>query len=157
MEEIAAAADGSPSSVYRYFGTKEGIILADEFDSLTDEELSEALDPNDLIGAIRAVAARFEPPVAGEAGTATFAQRRARYFFDEPSVRRASYQSLANASARLAPILATTGKLSSAEAYVASSALVFGYFAALEQWHQDPDANPIGDTLTKALDVLKQL
>ena len=56
---------------------RRGSSSLDEFDSLTDEELSEALDPNDLIGAIRAVAARFEPPVAGEAGTATFAQRRA--------------------------------------------------------------------------------
>ena len=28
-----AAAEVSPSSVYRYFGTKEGLIVADEFDS----------------------------------------------------------------------------------------------------------------------------
>lgn len=157
VEEIAAETDVSPSSVYRYFGTKEGIILADDFDSLTDEELAELLGPNDLVGAVRAVAARFAPLAAGADTKASFAQRRARYFFDEPSVRRASYQSLANASARIAPILANTGRLSAAEAYVASSALVFGYFAALEQWHQDPDANPIGDTLAGALEVLKHL
>lgn len=157
VEEIAAAAEVSPSSVYRYFGTKEGIILSDEFDSLTDQELSEALDPNDLIGVVRTVAARFEPPSASTTGEASTAQRRARYFFDEPSVRRASYETLAKASVRIAPILAANDRLSDAEAYVASSALVFGYFAALEEWHRDPDAHPIGDTLSHALEVLKEL
>ena len=157
VEEIAAAAEVSPSSVYRYFGTKEGIILADEFDSLTNEELANILDPNDLVGAVRTVVARFEPSTMSASGPESLAQRRVRYFFDEPSVRRASYETLANAAARIAPALTSTSRLSPAEAYVAASTLVFGYFAALEQWHRDSAANPIGDTLSHALDVLKRL
>ncbi len=156
VEEIAAAAEVSPSSVYRYFGTKEGIILADEFDVLTDEELSDVLDPDDLVGAVRAVVGRFEVS-AGASVQESVAQRRARYFFDEPSVRRASYETLANAATRIAPLLSATGKLTPGEAYVAASTVVFGYFAALEQWYRNPVENPIGDTLGHALDVIKRL
>ena len=156
VEEIAAAAEVSPSSVYRYFGTKEGIILADEFDALTDGELSAVLDRDDIVGAVRAVVARFEAP-AGASAQESVAQKRARYFFDEPSVRRAAYETLANAAARIAPLLSASGRLTPGEAYVAASTLVFGYFAALEQWHRNPAENPIGDTLDHALNVLKRL
>lgn len=43
--------------MYRYFGTKEGIILADEFDALTDRELASELDPNDPVATVRRAAA----------------------------------------------------------------------------------------------------
>src|SRR5215217_9659237 len=43
IEEIAAAAEVSPSSVYRYFGTKEGLLVADEFDSMSQQAPGEIL------------------------------------------------------------------------------------------------------------------
>ena len=32
IEQVAAEAEVSPSTVYRYFGTKEGLVILDEFD-----------------------------------------------------------------------------------------------------------------------------
>jgi AcrR family transcriptional regulator len=159
VEQIADAAEVSPSSVYRYFGTKEGIIMADDFDLLSDKDLSDALDPDDPLGAVRAAVARFAPEPDTEATPEheSLAQRRIRYFFDEPSVRRASYETLANAARRIAPVLAANGKLPEPEAYVAASILVFGYFAALEQWHQNPTEHPIAETLDNALNALRSL
>lgn len=157
VEQVADTAEVSPSSVYRYFGTKEGIVLADEFDTLSDAELAAVIDPADLVGTVRTVVARFEPSPGQHEPEGSLALRRIRYFFDEPSVRKASYETLANAVERIAPILTGSGQLTNSEAHVASSALVFGYFSALEQWYRNPAGRSIADVLDDALAALRRL
>ena len=157
VENIAEAAEVSPSTVYRYFGTKEGIVLADDFDTLSEAELAAVIDNTDLLGTVRAIVARFEPSPDQHIPEGSLARRRIRYFFDEPSVRRSSYEMLANAVDRIAPILAASGGLTTSEAHIKSSALVFGYFSALEQWHRNPAGRSISSALDDALGVLSRL
>ena len=38
--------------MYRYFGTKEGLLVADEFDSTSQEALEGILDVNDPVGSL---------------------------------------------------------------------------------------------------------
>ncbi|MFI2702921.1 TetR/AcrR family transcriptional regulator [Cellulosimicrobium composti] len=159
IEEIAAAAEVSPSSVYRYFGTKEGLLVADEFDSMTPAQLEELVDPTDPVGSMLGVVRAYE--AAGGAGPddAPLAERspwrRVRYFFLEPSVRAAALATLDRAAQRVAPLLAARGAMSPVQAAVAAHAVVFGYFAALESWYSDGGTRPIAAYVEEGLAPLR--
>ena len=156
VEEIAAAAEVSPSSVYRYFGTKEGIILSDEFDLLSDDELAKVFNLQDLVGSIREMVSQFDLSSNEDTEDRSLAERRIHYFFNEPTVRRAAYETLADAAARIAQVLTARNTLAAPEARIVATALTFAYFAALEEWHRNPKL-PIADTFQQALHTLQQL
>ncbi|TDE89665.1 TetR/AcrR family transcriptional regulator [Occultella glacieicola] len=157
IEQIAAAAEVSPSSVYRYFGTKEGLLVADDFDTLTDAELAERFDPADPVGSLLESVLRYETPTDLGGGSAEpTSRRRVRYFFAEPSVRAAVLVTLDRAANRIAPLLAGPGR-SGTQAQVVAHALAFGYFAALERWFDDGGTRPIADVVEEGMRPLRAL
>jgi AcrR family transcriptional regulator len=174
IEEIAAAAEVSPSSVYRYFGTKEGLVVADEFDSMSQEALDEILDLNDPVGSLLRIVLKYEaapermPESAGEQSpepqerprsslTDRSPWRRVRYFFQEPSVRMAACAALDRASQQIARMMAGRSEMTETQARVAANALVFGYFAALEQWYLDGGVHPIADYVEEGMAPLRTI
>ena len=152
--------------MYRYFGTKEGLLVADEFDSLSQEALEGILDVNDPVGSLLRVVLTYEaepeqaPQPAGtppgpQAGRSPW--RRVRYFFQEPSVRMAACAALDRASQRIAPLMMTGGVMTQTQARVAAKALVFGYFGALEQWYLDGGIYPIAQYVEEGLQPLRSI
>jgi len=163
IEEIAAAAEVSPSSVYRYFGTKEGLVVADEFDSWSQEAVQEVLDVDDPVGSLLQVVLSYEAapeeardtPPGQQAARSPW--RRVRYFFQEPSVRMAACAALDRASQRIAPLMMAGGRMTETQARVAANALVFGYFGALEQWYLDGGVRPIAHYVEEGLRPLRSI
>lgn len=161
IEDVAKAAEVSPSSIYRYFGTKEGLIVADEFDGWDRETMESVLDPKDPVGSLIEAVARYEGPRMSEGDgvdpSADIPWRRVRYFFTEPSVRLAVHASLDRASQRIAPLLASPGGLTATQARVVSNALAFGYFACLEQWFLDGRSRPIAWYVKEGMGPFREL
>lgn len=162
IEEIAAAAEVSPSSVYRYFGTKEGLLVADEFDSLSQAAVEEILDVADPVGSLLQAVLKYEaapeqadtPP---RPRTARSPWRRVRYFFREPSVRMAACAALDRASQRIAPLMMADGGMTETQSRVAANALVFGYFGALEQWYLDGGVQTIAKYVEEGMLPLRSI
>lgn len=154
IEQIAVAAGVSPSSVYRYFGTKEGLLVADEFDLMSPEALGDVFDPADPVASLVQAVRRYEsppdPPEGARERTPN-SWRRVRYFFSEPSVRSAALAALDRAATRVAPMLTTRDGLTPSQARVAAHAIAFGYFAALETWFDEGGARPIAEYVDEGL------
>ncbi|MFC7830982.1 TetR/AcrR family transcriptional regulator [Streptomyces sp. NPDC057375] len=166
IEEIAATAEVSPSTVYRFFGTKEGILVADEFDSMSQEALEQILNLDDPVGSLWQIVVKYEAVTDQPSEPTKDAQRspaekspwrRVRYFFSEPSVRTAACAALDRVSQRIAPMMAHRGGMTETKARVAASALVFGYFATLEQWYLDGGARPIADYVEEGMAPLRTI
>src|ERR1044072_9530674 len=151
IEQIATAAEVSASSVYRFFGTKEGLIVADDLDTLSQEGTEELLDFGDPVGSLLQIVFDYESPEQQGKGP----WRRVRYFFQESSVRMAGGAASDRASQRIVPLLPTHGGLSETQARVAANALVFGYFVALEQWYLEGGRQPIAAYVDEGMRPLR--
>ncbi|MFI6349430.1 TetR/AcrR family transcriptional regulator [Streptomyces sp. NPDC050560] len=55
VERIAELAEVSPSTVFRYFPTKEDIVISDEFDPLLEEQLLNRPSDESVFDSLRAV------------------------------------------------------------------------------------------------------
>lgn len=157
VEEIAERAQVSASSVYRYFGSKGAILVADEHDRWLRHDLAEVLRQVDLAEAWDRFALAYAEQSDGselDEGSRDWLMRRLRYCFGEPDVRLALFEMLDAQAAIIAEGLVGTGRLTRIRAHVLGHAFVFGYWAVVEEWHADGAVRPLVDYVGEGLGVL---
>jgi AcrR family transcriptional regulator len=139
VEQIADAAEVSPSTFFRYFPTKEDVVLTDEFDPLIIEAFTgqpaELTPLQALRGAFRTVLGTLS-----EADMAD-ARQRAELMVAVPQVRGAFLESMGQSMRMLAEVVAAriAGDPDDLEVRIFAGALYGAAMSVLFHWLDHPE------------------
>ncbi|WP_399430881.1 TetR/AcrR family transcriptional regulator [Streptomyces sp. WAC05374] len=155
VEQIAEAAEVSPSTVFRYFPTKEDIVLTDEYDAVMERALRERPAGEDPLESLRivitgAVAAflEHEPEETRE---------RARLMVEVPAVRARMTETMAETSQSLSRALADrTGRAADdLEVRVFTAAVMGALREAIVYWAERDQRDDLIALVHRTLDTLR--
>jgi AcrR family transcriptional regulator len=155
VEQIAAAAEVSPSTFFRYFPTKEDVVLADDYDPL-------------LLAAYEAVPPEVEPVAAlrqamrtafGEIGPEEQARvlERTKLSLSVPALRARSLENLATTINTLAePIARRLGREpGDLGARTLAGACLGAMLVAIFEWVETDGSKPLPDLIDETMGLLE--
>jgi AcrR family transcriptional regulator len=156
VEQIADASDVSPSSVYRYFGAKEQILIWDEFDPILPDVMRAALSaPVPLSGVRRAI----EMAMAGFTDEdERRVARRLRLIMGNPALESAVNGQMYVLAEAVGKLLAERLRRPSAdlEVQVFSHALIGGLLGAFHHWHGTGFEAPLREVLERCFVLFEE-
>ncbi len=156
IERIAAAAEVSPSSVYRYFGTKEQIVLWDEYDPVWIAPLIDEIKTQPPLMALRRAT---EVLIIGPMTTdEEYVRRRTRLIMSEPAIEASSALALYEAAELIGNTLseALGREHGDLEIQILSHAFVGAITGAIHHWYESGFAEPLASLLPEVLDTLER-
>ena len=155
IEAIAEASDVSPSTVYRYFGTKEGVLLWDELEPPSWDMLSEELEDRPPLAALLVTLERLmqmgfhlPDPVMRE---------RIRLVFELPQLRSAFRDGLAAYERDLAALIHERTDQGPMESRAIAVVAVGTFAAAIEDWALASEEQPFAVVAEANLRALRSV
>ncbi|WP_425472016.1 TetR/AcrR family transcriptional regulator [Streptomyces piniterrae] len=154
VDQIAEAAEVSPSTVFRYFPTKEDIVLTDEYDGLLEEGIRARPADEPMVESIRQVTVEALRRFA--TADRTELAQRARLVREVPAIRGRTAENTARDAAMISAVLAErTGRpVDDLEIRVISTAILAALQEALLCWGEEGSTADLEDLIHQTLDVL---
>lgn len=153
IEQVAEAAEVSPSTIYRYFGTKEGLVLHDEHDDLLLGAVADALEEHDLWTVADQALALIDHDHFRRDADLTL--RRTKLWFDNPTLRAASFPAVDGWIDQLTRMVLASPHhdWEPDEARVVVAGLLWALVTAIECWYRGGAEGSLGDYLRRMLAV----
>ena len=156
VEEIAEVSEVSPSSVYRYFGTKEQLVLWDEFDPDLEEHLAESFTAPVPLDGVRTVLLGM----LGSLGPADEQRivRRLRLAFSTPELEQAAIAQTYTVAETIERLLAAQldRSVTDLEVQVFAHAFVGGLLGMFHHWQGTDYAAPLGQIIERTFEIFAE-
>ena len=160
VERVAAEAGVSPSSIYRYFGTKEMLVLYDEYDPQILELIRTSgggvlTSPAELIRALCAAVPVFLDVIIPD-GYDRQIQQRMEYVAAEPDIKAGLTRQTEEMERELRVILSERigGDPNDLQVRLAAATGAWGFTATLFHWAESGYEQPLRTVLARAIDLL---
>jgi AcrR family transcriptional regulator len=155
VEQIAAAAEVSPSTFFRYFPVKEDVVLSDEYDPLIAAAIAARPADESIVDSMR-VATGLLVRQMYESEHAEVLQRM-RLVRDVPAIRARMGENIGAESELLVGALAQrSGRPPDLRMRVVVGALFGGWHAALMHWVETGGVEPLPELLERSLTMMSE-
>ena len=153
VEQVAEAADVSQSSIYRYFGTTEGLVFRDEYDdTVFGTILAELESGATILDALnKGIGGVIEEHFHHDRDI-TLA--RTKLWASHEAIRVAVGLYMTKLSERVVEAVVTGGRYDEMEARFIVAALVTGMLSAILSWQQDGASSSLEEYMDRGLSAL---